>query len=878
MATRLLIIHPELVFAVSIKQALEQNGRFVVHLFTKAETALDFLKTQPQDIVLLAVNLADSAVESSIHDLRSIQADIAIIVTPHMAESAATRLNIQGMIDSPFSARDLLPLLQSLVKSRSETKAGNRTRVEARQTNAPPPTDVPEFESLSSVIRDFPLEGTTPLDAGPVDTKEVRRKKRREEFDNMVESMRRDEPRRSLLDRTTDFGRFDDSNFDRLAEEEPPMPSMDEGGTVSDLLSGIIDTNFRDVLRLLNDHEPSRQMQSVSDNALNMALSQDEPPIDEEASVAQIILQAALQSYEEGNQSVEKLMADIEDRLQAQNLRVRPLPSWNMDTANFLAMPDAVTGQKSRAYNDPGFLPDEFSTGEILPPPDLPELAEPEVWTTRPGQAVKSSIQAPTTYEDTRLEPGYAEETIESRSLPVAPPNAPEAIPDDAALPTMMHQPDTTLPWDLSGAAEVTQVSSLPFDDESAFQATVAGKGLHDEMDALDTNRVQPILLPNDPAEWATGEGTAELADDLSDTPVPMVANDELGETPRPFAPVVEGEPEERFDFDAAASFDEVATAAPVIDDPWSLGTGAVEPEAVAADDAWSLPVEEAVPSVEVEADAWSLPQEAAPPADELLTPEGAALAQLALNLTQLSLETSAEGTFLTRDEQIVAAAGHLSRTDVLELREHLSRNWRGGRENALLQPARLPSSGKEYLMYSIITEDNLVLSMIFAGTTPLGVIRQQTIKLAAALKSVDQIVPAAALSAVVEPSMPSPAINREAFSYVWLVRDPEVRLSKAVIQSMNVGLLTQLEELQWKIRALQVAEDFIYLYADVPAEVTTSKAIQNLKERSATIAAKQDPTLTLDDLWADSYLVVSPGREISPQEIRGFIEFQRIM
>jgi DNA-binding NarL/FixJ family response regulator/REP element-mobilizing transposase RayT len=865
MATRLLIIHPELVFAVSIKQALEQNGRFVVHLFTKAETALDYLKSQPQDIVLLAVNLADSAVEATIHDLRSIQADIAIIVTPHMAESTATRLNIQGMIDSPFTTRDLLPLLQSLVNSRSESKSGSRTRAQTRQQTAPPPADVPEFESLSSVIRDFPLEGSTPIDVVPSDSKEARRKKRRETFDNMVESMRQDEPRRSLLDRTSDFGQFDDVSFERLAEEEPPMPSMDEGGTVSDLLSGIIDTNFRDVLRLLNDHESSRQMPSISENAINRVLSADEPPVDEEASVAQIILQAALDNYEEGNPSVEKLMADIEERLQAQNLRVRPLPSWNMDTANFLAVPDSLMGDRQSSYRDPEFLPDEFSTGEILPPPDVPELAEPEVWTT---PAVKSTIQPPTSYDDTRLEPGYAQETIESRSIPTAPPNAPEAMPDDAALPTMIHQPGTTMTWDISGAAEVTQLSSLPFDEESAFQPTVASKGIVDDMDALDTNRVQPILLPNDP-----GEGTAEIIDDPYYTPVPTVADDDLGETPRPFAPVVEDERSQLFDDEPRP--DEPVDEVQVMNDAWSLGTATIEPEPAAVNDAWSLPVEEAAPTL-VD-DAWSLPQEAAPSADDMLTPEEAGLAQLALNLTQLSLETSAEGTFLTRDEQIVAVAGHLSRTDVLELRDHLNRNWRGAREDALLQPARLPSSGKEYLMYSILTEDNLVLSMIFAGKTPLGVIRQQTIKLASALKSVEKIVPAPAAAPVaIVPS--GPPISREPFSYVWLVRDPEVRLSKAVIQSINVGLLTQLEELQWQIKALQVAEDFIYLHADVPADLTINKAIQNLKERSASITVKQDPTLRADDLWADSYLVVSPGRDISPQEIRGFIEFQRIM
>ncbi|MCX9080165.1 MAG: response regulator, partial [Candidatus Methanoperedens sp.] len=118
MATRLLIIHQQLIFAVTIKQALEQTGLFDVHPFTTPDAAFDYLRDHPQDVALVDFTLPNVLGAKVIQELRSIQPDISVIVTPN--DPDAGTLNIQGAIDTPFTARDLVPVIQQAIESSGE--------------------------------------------------------------------------------------------------------------------------------------------------------------------------------------------------------------------------------------------------------------------------------------------------------------------------------------------------------------------------------------------------------------------------------------------------------------------------------------------------------------------------------------------------------------------------------------------------------------------------------------------------------------------------------------------------------------------------------------------------------------------------------------
>jgi hypothetical protein len=231
-----------------------------------------------------------------------------------------------------------------------------------------------------------------------------------------------------------------------------------------------------------------------------------------------------------------------------------------------------------------------------------------------------------------------------------------------------------------------------------------------------------------------------------------------------------------------------------------------------------------------------------------------------------------------------------LSDEDAAELRDAVNNDWDANPQGARIRFITLPSSGKDYMLYSIHTDNELTLSMIFAGTTPLRVIRQQGQKLIAALESIpDVVVEEAPAPEVVEaesapqesalvplaPQVDEALLNP--YTYVWLLRDAEGQLTEAVAQSIMSGLRIQLRESGWSIRTLQVHEDFVYLYAGVPGETPPHEIMRDLKRRSAEIAHAQNSDITPQMLWADAYLILTPGRELETEEILEFVNFQRM-
>ncbi len=839
-AIRLLIIHPQMNMVVKLKQALEQTREYVVNGFIKAEPALDLLRNNPQDVVLIHADPNSQQAGKMIQQLRAAQPDLAIVVTPRQNDIGSLR--IQGMIDSPFTARELITVLRKALDPTvtqpappeppaSRTPRPTRRTDEVAAATAPPterptqpaaperrPVPPPTIASLGQIVKDFgiepPIEESDTLQVPTKDSGALRQflatsgDPRQDDdfrdilgtiendhptvesdaptsFDNLITSMApQDEveplpQRRSrLVDMVVNVQRpappatlppepaVDDSDtFGRLAAEEPPVPDLQDGGTVSDFMVRIDDSNFRSVLDLLREkptddvidttrktgrinpvapEDPFSSFygkQEFTDEATDQVIKSSfdellaqEPPVDKEASVAQVVLESTLDNTRgEGSVSVEQLLTDIEARLQEHQLRIRPLPSWDMDTTNFnVAAVSVPTDPENR---EPGFLPGELPPGELIPP-ELPTADASDVWTTRASKATLDTFDTRANQiEETLIDAIDLDDTRSSKPVELAPPPMPDQLPEFASEPTVRHD----------------------------------------------------------------------------------------------YAPT---------------------------DDAWSLAATA-EPEAPQIIDDWGID-----------------PQTEAPP----LSPEEMRLARMALTLTQMSLETSAEGTLLTQKNQIIAVSGHLSTQDTVELTTLIHNDWSTEGRGARLRYFTLPSSGKDYLLYSIRTEGGLVLSTIFDGKTPLSVIREQSRKLATAL----QAVPEDAAEMPEAPSRPAQALVTqpvgERFTYLWLLNDPQKPLSPTVATAITAGLTTQLRELAWDVQQVQVEEDYVYLLAGVPGETPSYAVVRDLKKRASEIASTVDRSLAKTHLWADSYLVLTPGREMSLPEIQEFINFQRMM
>ncbi len=264
---------------------------------------------------------------------------------------------------------------------------------------------------------------------------------------------------------------------------------------------------------------------------------------------------------------------------------------------------------------------------------------------------------------------------------------------------------------------------------------------------------------------------------------------------------------------------------------------------------------------------------------------EDSYIAQLALHLTQVSLEVAAEATILAQDGAIVAHAGNLAYEELEDIRDAVADDWNASANQARIRFITLPASGQDYMLYSRQTDIGYTLTMIFVGNLPLHVIRRQSNRLVEALHSVPDAVATAydteqiaAVRVEEEAVAPPPeAVGPlSSYTYVWLLRDPNALLDSELGAALAAILMRQLRQQAWQIQTLDVRENYVYLVAEVPGEVPPSEMVRDLMRQSAEVVFDMTKAIDPALLWSDSYLIVKPGRELDDEEIQQFIDFAR--
>lgn len=255
-------------------------------------------------------------------------------------------------------------------------------------------------------------------------------------------------------------------------------------------------------------------------------------------------------------------------------------------------------------------------------------------------------------------------------------------------------------------------------------------------------------------------------------------------------------------------------------------------------------------------------------------TPE---VARLALQLTQASLELTAEASVLQDASGIIASAGLLPEEDIDDLRRILGDDWQTTPGGARIRYATLPSSGKEYLLYSRQTAAGYTLTVIFSGKTPLRVIRRQSERLLDALNDAPAIISEVeSAGGIRHGDQPAYTGTRHPCAFLWVLRVGHPPLEMPVRQAIVAGMDIRLTKESWLIHTLDAQADYIYLYADVPGERPHYEVIAELKRLSAQIASARNPALRADQLWSDAYMALLPGRELTDEEIQRFLAFGR--
>lgn len=102
-------------------------------------------------------------------------------------------------------------------------------------------------------------------------------------------------------------------------------------------------------------------------------------------------------------------------------------------------------------------------------------------------------------------------------------------------------------------------------------------------------------------------------------------------------------------------------------------------------------------------------------------------------HLRYLSRELNADAVLLTYRDELVAYAGHFGRAEAERLAQVVSDSWQASRRVAAAlgkEKVRFEQSlheGEDYLLYSLATSEEIVLSVALRADRPLGMIRYNT-------------------------------------------------------------------------------------------------------------------------------------------------------
>ena len=249
-------------------------------------------------------------------------------------------------------------------------------------------------------------------------------------------------------------------------------------------------------------------------------------------------------------------------------------------------------------------------------------------------------------------------------------------------------------------------------------------------------------------------------------------------------------------------------------------------------------------------------------------------LAQLAVTMTRMMSDLTADATVLARDNRIVAFSGDMALSDFREVRKKIADDWSADGEGSRIRFVKLPDAETEFMLCSRPSVGGHCLTLIFAGNKRLDDIRRQGDRITRALADVPDNGARSDGDDSADLDEGSPD-ERKPFAFVWMVADPALVLRKALAEQLVFWLEVQLNSLNWRVRRLDVHQDFICLHADVPARASPDYLARTVMERSRRIACSEDKGLPAD-LWADAYLVLQPGRDIGERELRHFLQFAR--
>jgi DNA-binding NarL/FixJ family response regulator len=588
---------------------------------------------------------------------------------------------------------------------------------------------------------------------------------------------------------------------------------------------------------------------------------------------------AALSAAESDDDfSFDDLLRQIESQLPpnlARRPNLKPLPSWGtkaLRAPDINALFDRAEGiqperpeppELAAALSDAG--PQMFEEEEETVPDDQD---------TRPSLALREEIES-ASFQDRDTQP-YG---------PI--------IPDEArARPIEV--------WEDSAAPSADDIPMLSMDDLMAMADLPAEAGTQETQTEIARRSAHPDedRPPDEPDTGyeAASQGPAELPFTVTDDEIvrAFYAGVRREQEREPLEPDERFEPADVEPVDVEPDIVEPDIVEPDIVelDTLELDTvepDTVEPSAIEPDDDHLIPVpvEQAARLLE----------------GDMYIDEEAEIAQAAVQLTQFSLESSAQATMLSRPGELLAVSGDLP--DSAALFKIVDDAWQSATtvSDSLIRFITLPEVG-EFLLYSAQVENGMALSMVFHADTPVRAIRRQARRLSESLDLVPETPepPAAkttpsrptgirppeglretvaeeahAASATISQPTAEESGPTAAYTCLWLPFDPGLEMQGDLVSGLSTWLQDITHENAWELRDLDISPDYLLLTVSVPQRLLADDVMTRLMEETSRLSADHFPDLVSEgSLWADGYYVVSPARPLTEREIARFVTYQR--
>ena len=116
-------------------------------------------------------------------------------------------------------------------------------------------------------------------------------------------------------------------------------------------------------------------------------------------------------------------------------------------------------------------------------------------------------------------------------------------------------------------------------------------------------------------------------------------------------------------------------------------------------------------------------------------------------------------------------------------------------------------------------------------------------------------------------------------YHMVWIPKYRRDVLSGEVSGYLKEVFQQISEEYEFRIDTMEVMEDHVHIFVEVPPRYSPAQAVQILKSVSAREVFKKFPKLRKQlwagELWSDGYFVRSVGDKVTTDIIRKYIEYQ---